>query len=270
MLLKQSSPLVSICIPFSRNPLPKWAISFKSIIDPMNATSQLLIRENWPRDEARNSLCEEALITGSKYMLFLDDDVTVRPDIVRKLVYEFSVADDDVMVIGGIYCTKDSSGIPLVFKHVGEGAFYKWKLGEVFDCDVLATGMMMIKTELFSHLTKPYFKDVDGVEEGFKYGLLPDNFQGIDFKMTDDAFFCHKVREAGYRILAHGGVLGMHWDSKGTAYLLPDDVYPIQAEMHKRWKSFNSPTEDEYRDLYMTIVKEYYGNVDLLPVREVA
>jgi hypothetical protein len=45
--------------------------------------------------------------------------------------------------------------------------------------------------------------------------------------MTDDIYFCRKVREAGMRILAHGGVLPGHWDEHGNVYFLPDDSYPM-------------------------------------------
>ena len=268
-LLKNMTPMVSVCIPFGRNPLPYWAVSLASINPPMNAMQQLACKINMKRDLAREELAEDSVKAGSKFMLFLDDDVTVPPAITRKLLYAFSNAPDDVMVIGGIYCTKTDPPIPLVFQKAMEGPYYKWKLGEVFECEIVATGMMMIRTEVFQHLSKPWFKDVDGVEEGRKYNLIGADYLGDNFSINDDGFFCHKVREAGFKVMAHGGVLGMHWDDNGGIYMLPDDAYPIMAEMRRKWGTQNRPpTDAEHLNLYKSIVQEYYGNYDFLPLAE--
>ena len=52
--------------------------------------------------------------------------------------------------------------------------------------------------------------------------------------MSDDLHFCRKVTEAGYEILAHGGVLPLHIAEDGSQYHLPDDCYPVQSYMKKR------------------------------------
>lgn len=265
-ILKNMSPVVSICIPFSRNPLPDWSISLASIAPPMNASVQLARTVNMVRDAARDDLVEGARRAGSKFMQFLDDDVTVPPNILRMMLYEFSNVDDDVMVIGGIYCTKSSPATPLVFQEQGEGPFYKWALGEVFPCAIVAAGMMMIRMEVFDHLQKPWFKDVDGVQEGKKYGLIPEDYNGTNFAINDDGFFCAKVRAAGFKVMAHGGVLGIHWNERGDAFLLPDTSYPIRKEITRRWGNVPPKDDLDYWQRVMAVYKDYYGYVDLLPV----
>lgn len=257
-------PLVTLMIPFSRNPSPDWCFSFASILGPMNGTLNLTKTVNVDRELARERLVDDALAHGSKYGLFLDDDVTVPPNIIRQMVFEFENADDDVMVIGGIYCTKTQPAFPLVYKDIGDGPYYKWNLGQVFECDLIATGMMMIKMEVFKYLSKPWFKEIRTIEDGKKYGLVPDDYQGRDFSANDDGFFCHKVKEAGFKILAHGGCLGIHLDDKGTAYVLPDNTYPIKCAMNKKW-STPPKDQDEYVQRVMSIYREAYGYTDFVP-----
>lgn len=264
-ILKNLSPLVTICIPFGRNPLPDWALSLAAINPPMNASIDILREINKVRDIARNDLVQSALDRNSKFIFFLDDDVTVPANILRSLLYAFSNAEDDVMVIGGIYCTKSNPPVPLVFKDQGEGAFYKWRLGEVFPCEIVATGMMMIRTEVFKHLSKPWFKDVDGVEEGKKYKLIPEDYTGDNFAINDDGFFCRKVNEAGFKVMAHGGVLGIHWGDDGSAYLLPDNSYPIRIELERLYGK-DYVDDQEHRKRVMGIYKKFYGYIDMLSV----
>lgn len=270
MQMPSTKPLVTMAIPFSRNVSPDWAVSLRTILEPMNGTLRLCRTVNEPRDIARDALVDMARERESKFIFFLDDDVTVPPNILRALLYEFANASDDVKVIGGIYCTKTTPAMPLVYKTIGDGPFYKWRIGEVFPCELLATGMMMIKCDIFDKISPPYFKEVHTVTEGKSYGLLAEDYDGQNFSINDDGFFCHKVREAGGRIMAHGGMLGVHWDDKGTAYLLPDNSYPVKTEIDKRWK-VPAKDEAEYIKRVMTIYKMAYGYIDLLPMeKEVA
>jgi hypothetical protein len=261
-------PLVSLCVPFSRNPLPDWALSYASIVPPMNATLERARTIGMRRDEAREFLMEGSLQRKSKFGLFLDDDVTVPYNIIMSLLYQFSNLPDDVKVIGGIYCSKSSPALPLVFQNVGEGPFYKWKLGEVFECDIIATGMMMIKMDVFGHLTKPWFKDLEGVSDAKEHKLIPDNFGGDYFAINDDGYFCHKVRQAGFKVMAHGGVLGLHWDNNGTAYALPSDSYPVRTEIERRWPGTSETNYKDYINKVFAVYKDYYGCTDLFPVEE--
>lgn len=264
-------PLVSLCIPFSRNPLPDWAFSLAAIVAPMNATFERVRTLGVRRDIARESMAEESMKRGSKYVLCLDDDVTVPPNIIQALLYQFSNLPDDVGVIGGVYCTKTSPAMPLVFKDLGDGPFYKWKLGDVFECDIIATGMMMIRTEVFKDMSKPWFKDMEGVEESKSHGIVPEEYGGDYFAITDDGYFCRKVEKAGFKVMAHGGVLGLHWDNNGTAYALPSDSYPVKSEVQRRWGKIDLESEkgcNTYLKHVFKVYKDYYGCVDLLPMEQ--
>ncbi len=126
------------------------------------------------------------------------------------------------MVIGGIYCTKTDPPEPIVFKELGAGPFYNWKVGDVFECKGLGAGCMLIKTEVFKHISKPWFLEPDEIFVDAKDGVARN-------VGTDDLYFCQKVTEAGFKIMAHGGVLPVHIDIDGRMYTLPIDSYPCQG-----------------------------------------
>lgn len=257
-------PLVTVAIPFSRALSPDWVTSTISMFMqlPANAMTDFRRTINAPRAQAREFMAIDALQRKSRFVLMIDDDVTVPAYIIRKLLYEFQNQPEDVGVIAGIYCAKTIPAYPLVFRKMGEGPFYNWKLEEVFECEVVPTGMMMFRTECLEKIGHPWFKDLDDVNEAKALGLVSQDYDG-DFSINDDGFFCHRVRQAGYRVMAHGGVLGIHWDDKGTGYLLPDNSYPMRMEMAKRYinMQIDSP---EYVAAYEAIVDEYYGHTDLL------
>lgn len=216
--------------PFSgRYVAPEWALSMMNMKYPRNCRIGQYATKGLKRDEARVQLVEKAIAEDSEFVFFVDDDTAPPFDAVSKLMYELEISDPKVMVCGGIYTTKGAPTEPLVFKGQGLGPFWKWKFGEVFECWGIATGCMMIRTEVFKHISKPWFRDIDDIAEvgGDEHVYGKDGKPDV-FHMTDDLYFCKKVNDAGFKILAHGGVLPVHWDQKGVGHVLADDAYPVK------------------------------------------
>jgi hypothetical protein len=217
---------LAIGLPFAgRAVTPEWAISLASQAYPLNMNVQTFALKGVETGTARNQIVKHAIDVGAKYLWFLDDDVAPPYFAVRRLIYDLEQADDDVMVAGGIYCTKTETPEPLVFRGDGEGSFWKWQAGQVFEVTSMGTGCMVIKTEIFKHLEKPYFLWVDPQEKELPAGVARH-------AQTDDIYFCEKVRKAGFRLIADGGVLCVHWDvGTGKHYMLPPDSYPIKNQL---------------------------------------
>ena len=198
--------------------MPEWAVAiatqnWPTDINPCFVPVRSTKKNPIPIDAARNYIAEGALDLGAPYVWFIDDDVQVPFLAARYLLSALKQADDKVMAIGGIYPSRQNPPEPIVYKGNGVGCFWKWKAGQVFDCTLVGTGCMLIKTEVFKHLEKPWFRKVDS-------DLA---------KITDDAWFCDKVVSAGFKILAHGGVLCNHWDNEQeVCFTLPQDSYPFQ------------------------------------------
>lgn len=174
-----------------------------------------------PVERAREHLVEEALRVKAKYLWFIDDDTIPPPNTLRRLAY---VLDNypDIKAIGGVYVTKSDPSQPVVFRGSGLGSYWQWKYGDIFEVTSMGTGCMLINTDVFQHLEKPWFK----------FTNVESNDAAIPGQLTsEDVGFCNAVRAAGFRVFAHGGILCDHFDaSTGRYYSMPADSYPLRPE----------------------------------------
>jgi hypothetical protein len=207
----------------------RWSMSLVGLVTniPVGMHTIWMMQQGPDRAGNRQLLAEKAIEAGARYLFFLDDDTVCPNTTFKYLIYEME-KDPSIMVAGGIYCTKEDHPHPLVFKAIGDGAFWNWKAGDVFDCAGLGTGSMMIKTEVFKNLEKPWFFEPHETptNESVKIGgsVIPIGHRSG----TDDLFFCKKVTEAGCRIIAHGGILPMHIGQNGIIYQMDPETYPMQ------------------------------------------
>jgi len=188
----------------------------------MNFNTVMLNTQGVPIDLARNSFAEKALEINAKYLYFWDEDVEVPPQTIRELVYIMD-HNPDAAVVGGVYCLKVPRPEPLVFKGVGQGPYWDWKVGEIFEVDAIGMGCTLIRVESFKDIEKPWFQTVDNME------AYLDN---VNFgeQWTEDLFYCKKLVDTGkWKILAHGQLLPPHIDlATGRAYTLPLDSKPMR------------------------------------------
>ena len=213
--------------PMGEPVMPEWAISLAILNMPLNCNLTHITMKGKPVEEAREIIVEQALKMKAQYLFFVDSDTAPPYFAVRRLMNTLKQADEKVKIVGGIYCSKSDNSEPVVYKKNGAGCFWKWKQGEIFECDAIGTGCMLIDLSLFKDLPKPWFKTID-----VQYDNLGINQQTGE-KVSDDTYFCDKVLKAGYKILADGGVLPIHWDiGTGTGYILPRDSYPLKRDEH--------------------------------------
>jgi hypothetical protein len=173
-----------------------------------------------------------------EWLWFVDDDVIVPPQSLRELLdkatkirahEEIKYGEAKTVAIGGIYCTKEKLSTPVAYRKLGNGPSWNWIRGMVFDVEGIGTGCLLIHTSIFHKLEKPWFKTVDEDHVDESNTITHVN-------ITDDLYFCRKVKAAGYNIVAHGGILCGHYDYKTRKmYKLPDDCPPnlMAAEIEK-------------------------------------
>jgi len=174
-----------------------------------------------PVEKARERLVEEALKVKAKYLWFIDDDTIPPPNALRRLVY---ILDNypEIKAIGGVYVTKSDPTQPVVFRGSGLGSFWQWKYGDVFEVTSMGAGCMLINLDVFASLKKPWFSFTETVSYD---AVVPGQLN------SEDVGFCNAVREAGFRVFAHGGILCDHFDaSTGKMYQMPLDSYPCRPE----------------------------------------
>jgi cellulose synthase/poly-beta-1,6-N-acetylglucosamine synthase-like glycosyltransferase len=227
---------VAVTIPFGRRVVPEWATQFANLSYPTNCRYAHLWAKNMKRDLARNTLVQQALDLDAEYVLFLDDDTAPPLMTPSALVSVLDQADENVVVCGGIYSTKTDPATPIVYKEPLSGPFWRWKYGEVFPCFAVGTGCMMIRASVFKALPQPWFRDIDNRDEADAMILSATQDDGNGkFRVTDDLYFCHMLAEHGYKVMAHGGILPMHFDDGGTPHVLARDSYPLKDITTPMW-----------------------------------
>lgn len=211
---------VVVGIPCSRPVVPEWAVALACQNWPLNTNvGYIPLRhpdrnQNIPIAEARTLIAQAAIDIGAPYLFFIDDDVEMPIGGARQLLQTMQQADEKVMIVGGIYPNRNVVPTePVLFQEWGGGTFWKWKKNTIFEVKaVIGTGCMMIRTEVFKHIEKPWFNTIDTPQEG----------------ITDDSWFCDRVTSAGFKMLADAHVICTHWDSASQMpYRLAPDSYPM-------------------------------------------
>lgn len=175
-----------------------------------------------PVKDAREMIAKSALEVKAKYLWFIDDDTVPPPNTLRRLLYVLE-NNPSVMVAGGIYVTKTTPPSPVIFQEPGLGPYWQWKVGEVFEVQSMGAGCMLISCDVFKHLTPPYFPWPD------EYPTEPN---GTTNSTSEDVSFCQAVRAAGFKVVAHGGILCEHYNREtGLFHTLPPDSYPFQPNL---------------------------------------
>jgi len=168
-----------------------------------------------PLDEARNISVQKALDDNYKYLFFLDDDVVVPQGTLRRFI---TLMDNNPewQFLSGVVCTRDESPQPMVFRELGNGPAWDWKVGETFWARAGAIGACLIRVDAFRKIEAPWFKRVDnesgGVDEGmyFYSKLLEDKDEGIKWPIWID-----------------GKTLCEHHDiNTGAVHVLPPNTLP--------------------------------------------
>ena len=231
---------ICVAVASSGRPVPiEWAMAIATLQYPVGANHAWLISKADPnnpdmtRDIQRETLADRALALGTEFLMCFDDDTVPPAHAINSLWYVLK-QNPKAAIAGGIYCTKSDPPEAIVYQEIGGGAFWDWTLGDIFPCKGLGLGCMMIRLSALKDIPKPWFKDRLGdsgqrqVEIG---GMLVDI---VSDQGTDDLYLCQKVTDAGYDIMAHGGVLPLHIGEDGQQYHMPEDSYPVTSYMKKR------------------------------------
>jgi len=222
-------PTLAMCIPFSGRPIPPDIMfAYHEMSPPMNFNTVVFKSYGVPIADARNRFAEQALEKGAKYMFFWDEDVVPPPHALRELIFILEHRPE-VAVIGAIYCLKSERPEPLVFRGIGNGPFWDWRVGEIFPVTALGMGCTLVRTEVFKDIPKPWFKSVDDMTRYL------DNIP-MGEQWTEDIYFCNKVVETKkWEILAHGQLICEHVNViTGQGFTLPFDSKPMRPISAKR------------------------------------
>jgi hypothetical protein len=199
----------------------EWATTLRLLNDPLSLTWGIRTCTNEQIDTARNSLVYEAREQGADYLFFLDDDTLIQPASLFKLTYDmeqFPEAD----VVTAICPTRSNPPAPTIFKDTEgyhKGPYWDWTFGEVFEITACGFPATLVRMSAFEKVDPPWFLNTRGRVNG---------------KEGEDTYFCRKLREAGGRIFADGGLLCGHIGEDGTVYQLLGTEKPFKNAAEKK------------------------------------
>jgi GT2 family glycosyltransferase len=186
---------------------------------PINTTVGLIGTRCGDISMAREKVVDYALSVDARYVLIVDDDTAPPPIGIQRLMETISM-DPKIAAAGGIYFTRTENPVPVVGRKRGMGPAWDWKRGDRFDSELMGIGFMMIKTDIFRLIPKPWFPVRSAEQEGSNV-----------FTEDDSAAFCRKVNEAGFRVIADAGVICGHYCGiTGMKYLMPENFGASQLQ----------------------------------------
>jgi glycosyltransferase involved in cell wall biosynthesis len=190
-------------------------------------------------DTARNMAAKLAVEADYDYVLFIDDDVLLTPDGLKKLI------DRGKDIIAGHTIIRGHPFKDMMFKFTPGGAlgiYDNWKGNEdetgLLPVDAVGCSFTLIKVKVFKKLEPPYF--VTGVQN------------------TEDVYFCLKAREKGVECFVDTSV--------PTGHLL--DPMILTPENQSAMKQFFEERDPNLLPAKVDRFFDYFEKNGVIPVEE--
>ena len=229
-LLGKPETGLTIGIPTLGRPVSlEWATAFKGLNPPMNFKSIIAQIYGAHVADSRNALVRSAIENKSKYLFFLSDDVIVPPHTLRQLIFRME-HDDNLGVVGGVYCSKTEPPFPLVFNGNGLGSYWDWKVGDYFSVTGLGMDCTLIRVECLEELTLPEGKG--DLVLNYKWFETIDEDQFLDGinkadQWTEDLRFLDRLKDTKWKIMCDSMVMCIHYNiHTGEQFSLPAGSKP--------------------------------------------
>ncbi len=184
-------------------------ISHHLLDSVMSQTWPAMTRFSWmtvaglSTEDARNQLAWVARQNRSRYLLFWDDDV-VAPRFCVHHLFTLMEMNPDISILSGVYATKSHPPAPLIYKEWGEGSYWGWEIGEMFQVKMGAMGMSMVRVADLDKIKgiEDYPAIINGgaetVQRYFHTGTKVEGEGGI-VSWTEDVPFAKSVEKAGLK-----------------------------------------------------------------------
>ena len=181
---------IAICIPTTG--LTHWRFTADLMSLTLPCSTRVIWQVRTMIDTARNLLVKKALedVTVS-HILMIDDDMTFSQDFLIRLL------SHDVDIVGGLAFKRTPDYHPCVYKKQPTNEYFPVMPNVFQEIDVVGTGGILIKREVFEKLKYPYF-------ETWYDETNPDLHYSVDFD------FCMKAKLAGFKLFVDPEALMGH------------------------------------------------------------
>lgn len=181
---------VIIAVPPCEQPAAvEWGVNLAGMRWPLNTVAEYSSQDGEGEDPVvlRNYVAGYALATKARYIWFLNNDV-LPPSWTTTRLIESMRADPSIMVCAGMSLTNvpESTDFSEVTATFTDGQS-QWELLNISPGHSVNLECTIVRAEVFDKIEEPWFKEENG--------------------LSSEAFFCKKVMDAGYKVVAHSGVL---------------------------------------------------------------
>ncbi|MCP4716173.1 MAG: hypothetical protein GY868_13735, partial [Deltaproteobacteria bacterium] len=143
----------------------------------------------------------KALEMGVDWLVSIEDDVLIPPDLLIKFGQYMDKGEDPV--VSGLCYTRSEPAQPLLFRGRGNGPFHGWKLGQRVMVDGLPMGCLLIHTSILKAVSEisPEYQTFDGqtlrkvFETPRRVTFDPQTGSSERQEGTQDLFFFDRVIE---------------------------------------------------------------------------
>ena len=139
--------------------------------------------EGYTVAENRNYIAVQALNSKSDYLLMVDDDMVFPPILLDKLI---SNKKDICGVAYHPRCEMDRMKAIDETHYINIDKSNDPKYKDVFECHATGTGIILIKTNIFYKIKRPWFQ--------FEY------YPTGQCKLGEDWYFAREAKKAGFKI----------------------------------------------------------------------
>jgi methyltransferase family protein len=202
-------PKVLIGVPTQENAKYAAFYDYWNQIDRFEGTLHMFSRGQSPAKN-RNMMIQGALDNDCTHVLFLDDDMIFKPDILKKLI------EHDKDVVTGLYPMRNFPHYPVAFdKRFANGfnrhVHLKPEVNGLVEITNCGFGCVLIKTEVFKALKKPWVTLGELEADGW----------------CDDIAFFNKVADAGFKMYCDTSVIVDHMMTIHVGFRRVDDAWQI-------------------------------------------
>lgn len=158
--------------------------------------------------DAQNIIVQQFIHRDFEWLLLWEHDVIPRPEALTML--NRYMAEEKVPVVSGLYFTRSNPSEPLVFKEMGIGPFYDFKLGQKVWCKGVPTGFLLVHRAVMKSvwdespeylINKPSGQVIRTrrvFESPREYWHDPESWNSNMMEGTSDLNWCTRVIEEGH------------------------------------------------------------------------
>ena len=184
----------------------EWHNAINGLVVPVNWSNSIQTPIGFQTADSQNIICKEAIEKGFEWLLLIEDDVMVPPDLLVRM--ERYMETKEAPIVSGLYPLKSTIPHPFIFRGRGNGVFRKFTVGEKVWCDGVPTGCLLVHMSVIHALAaeaETYALRANQTTQRLKKvfwtprQVFSDPALATYQKLigTSDLFFCDQLKEKG-------------------------------------------------------------------------